>query len=132
MKAVNADDAISRQEAILQIQKYGVGCFDAEEFSPEQCERFVISKLNALPSVAPKEKIEWIPLKWENDSKMVCDFPYELDGSWVFVTNGKLISVERIKKDAYDHFFPNGRWFELPDVIAWAPLLEPYKPESEE
>lgn len=75
-----------------------------------------------------KEKtLKWIPLKWENDSKMVCDFPYELDGSWVIVTNGKLISVERIKKDAYDHFFPNGRWFELPDVIAWMPLPELYK-----
>lgn len=57
MKAVNADDAISRREAILQIQKYGVGCFIEENFSPEQCERFVISKLNSLPPVMPKEKI---------------------------------------------------------------------------
>lgn len=50
------EDAVSRQEAIKLIQKYGVGCFDAEEFSPEQCERFVISKLNSLPSVTPKER----------------------------------------------------------------------------
>lgn len=55
------DDCISRQEAILQVQRYGVGCFDAEEFSPEQCERFVIQKLNDLPPVAQKEKTgKWI------------------------------------------------------------------------
>lgn len=55
------EDCISRQEAILQVQRYGVGCFDAEEFSPEQCERFVIQKLNELPSVTPKEKTgRWI------------------------------------------------------------------------
>jgi len=120
MKAVNADDVLKI------LHKYGKYIFVTDEkryFSMVD----EIANLKAL-----EEKIEWIPLKWENDSKMVCDFPYELDGSWVFVTNGKLISVERIKKDAYDHFFPNGRWFELPDVIAWAPLLEPYKPESEE
>lgn len=70
---------------------------------------------------------KWIPLNWEDDYKMICDFPNELDGSWVIVTNGKTISVERIKKDAYDHFWPEGRWFELEDVIAWMPLPEHYK-----
>lgn len=45
----------------MQVQRYGVGCFDAEEFSPEQCERFVIQKLNDLPPVAQKEKTgKWI------------------------------------------------------------------------
>ena len=48
-------DCISRDEAIQTIQKYGVGCFDADEFSPEECERFVISKLNELPTVTPQE-----------------------------------------------------------------------------
>lgn len=67
MKAVNADDAISRQEAILQIQKYGVGCFIEEDFSPEQCERFVISKLNSLPSVVPKEKTGY----WVDDADKI-------------------------------------------------------------
>lgn len=60
------EDCISRQEAILQVQRYGVGCFDAEEFSPEQCERFVIQKLNELPPVAQKEKTgHWI---FKNDN----------------------------------------------------------------
>ena len=40
---------------------------------------------------------------------------------------GKNISVERYKADAIDHFFPNGRWFQLEDVIAWMPLPEPYQ-----
>ena len=67
----------------------------------------------------------WIPLSHYDDG-LGTDFPYERDGEWVIVTDGKTISVERIKKDAYDHFFPNGRWFELEDVIAWMPLQKAY------
>lgn len=48
------------------------------------------------------------------------------DGSWNIFTDGKNISVERYKADAIDHFFPNGRWFQLEDVIAWMPLPAPY------
>ena len=48
------------------------------------------------------------------------------DGSWNIFTDGKNISVERYKADAIDHFFPNGRWFQLEDVIAWMPLPTPY------
>ena len=56
------EDAISRAEAILQIQRHGVGCFDPDEFSPEQAERFVINMLNELPSVNPQPKTgHWIP-----------------------------------------------------------------------
>ena len=49
------EDCISRKEAITQIQRYGVGCFNEEDFSPEECERFVIGKLKSLPVVTPKE-----------------------------------------------------------------------------
>lgn len=110
MKAVNADDVLKI------LHKYGEYIFvtDEKRYSSMIDE---IANLKAL-----EKKTEWIPLKWEDDLKMVCDFPYELDGSWVIVTNEKLVSIERIKKDAYDHFYPNGRWFELPDVIAWMPL----------
>ena len=52
------------------------------------------------------------------------------DGSWNIFTDGKNISVERYKADAIDHFFPNGRWFQLEDVIAWMPLPEAYKPNK--
>ena len=68
----------------------------------------------------------WISLSHDDDG-LGTDFPYERDGEWVIVTDGKTISVERIKKDAYDHFFPNGRWFELEDAIAWMPLPKPYE-----
>ena len=48
------NDLISRQDAIKQIQRYGVGCMDPEEFVCEIAERFVIGLLNDLPSVQPE------------------------------------------------------------------------------
>ena len=62
---------------------------------------------------------EWIPCHYDG---LKSSIPWEFDGKWLIVTDGKSISVERVKKDAEDHFFPNGRWFELEDVIKWMPL----------
>lgn len=59
---------------------------------------------------------EWIPLKEKLPE----------DGTWNIFTDGKNISVERYKCDAIDHFYPNGRWFELEDAVAWMPLPQPY------
>lgn len=72
---------------------------------------------------------EWIPLEYDDEEKVThTSFPYELDGNWVLVTDGKVISIERIKKDIPDdHFSPAGRWFELKDVVAWMPLPDPPK-----
>ena len=44
------DEYIKRSDAILAIQKYGVGSFDFEEdgWTPEQAERFVIAQLNKI------------------------------------------------------------------------------------
>lgn len=51
-------DCISRTEAIKTIQQHGVGCFDADDFTPEQCERYVIKLLqNLKPSVAIPNKV---------------------------------------------------------------------------
>lgn len=71
-------------------------------------------------------------MKYNDDEKVThTNFPNELDGSWVLVTDGKRISVERIEKDIPDdHFFSAGRWFELNEVVAWMPLPEPYKKEG--
>ena len=80
---------------------------------------------------ALQEDSDWIPLSHDGGG-LGTDFPYERDGEWIIVTDGKSISVERIKKDAYDHFYPNGRWFELDDVIAWMPLPKPYKGGEDE
>ena len=41
------------------------------------------------------------------------------------------IGVERYKEDAYDHFSPSGRFFQLEDAIAWMPLPERYKEVTE-
>jgi len=67
------------------------------------------------PTIQPEP--QWIPVSERLPS----------DGTWNIFTDGKNISVERYKADAIDHFFPNGRWFQLEDVIAWMPLPEPYK-----
>ena len=47
-------DKIYRQDAILMIQRHGVGCFDQEDFYPEEAERFVISMLEKLPFAEPE------------------------------------------------------------------------------
>ena len=54
------------------------------------------------------------------------------DGTWNLFTDGNMVSVERYKADAIDHFYPIGRWFSLDEAIAWMPLPEPYQTESEE
>ena len=46
------------------------------------------------------------------------------DGEWAIFTNGKVVSVERFKVDAYNHFFPASEWFDFEDAIAWMPLPE--------
>lgn len=56
------EDVISRADAILQIQRHGVGCFDPDEFSPEVCERFVIDLISKLPSY-----------RLEYESKELCE-----------------------------------------------------------
>lgn len=110
---------------------------DADALSEKLCKTTVFIKdgevfqrmINDAPTVSAEAVQGWIPLSHDN---LVTDFPYERDGEWVIVTDGKTISVERIKKDAYDHFFPNGRWFQLEDVVAWIPLPEPYKGGEDE
>ena len=49
-----AIDTISRQAAIEEIRRHGVGSFDFEDYTPEQAERFVIKLLQDLPSVTPE------------------------------------------------------------------------------
>jgi hypothetical protein len=91
--------------------------------------RFVNERHPKCPLKEPKQG-EWIPIRWD-DEKTKCKLrEYPFDGKRVIVTDGKNISVERIKIDALDHFSPAGRWFELEDVIAWMPLPESYQKEG--
>ncbi len=41
---------IERDAAIRAVQRYGVGALDADDFSPEQAERFIISNLSTIPA----------------------------------------------------------------------------------
>lgn len=87
------------------------------------CEDILQLKINKeeLKRILLKgQKSEWIPI-----SEML-----PKDGTWNIFTDGKNISVERYKYDAIDHFFPEGRWFNFEDAIAWMPLPDPYKEES--
>lgn len=52
------------------------------------------------------------------------------DGEWAIFTNGKVITVERLKHDAYDHFYPPSKWFNFEDATYWMPLPEPPKEEA--
>lgn len=52
------------------------------------------------------------------------------DGEWAIFTNGKVVSVERFKEDAYNHFYPASQWFDFEDAIAWMPLPEPPKEDA--
>ena len=70
--------------------------------------------------VKKMQELRWIPI-----SKRL-----PRDGSWNIFTDGTTISVERYKKDAIDHFYPNGRWFSLDEVVAWMPLPESYEPQE--
>ena len=115
---------MTREEAIEQLQICkDLIKQDGQDYLDERDFPLLDMAIEALSADAVQG---WIPLSHDDDG-MGTDFPYERDGEWVIVTDGKNISVERIKKDAYDHFFPNGRWFELEDVIAWMPLPKPYK-----
>lgn len=55
-------DCIKREDAILEIQKFGVGAQDFEDYTPEQAERFVIGRLESIPAadVAPVVKGKWL------------------------------------------------------------------------
>ena len=93
----------------------GVSVYDV---SPSEAVSDFQSIVDIQPTIQPEP--QWIPISDR----------LPRDGTWNIFTDGKNISVERYKADAIDHFFPNGRWFQLEDVIAWMSLPEPYKPNN--
>ena len=55
------------------------------------------------------------------------------DGTWnIWQSKTGALSIERYKEDAYDHFYPSGRFFSLEDAVAWMPLPERYKEGEDE
>ena len=107
-------DLIDRQAAIDTVNN----AFDRETLLTEFVRSIALRAIRDMPPAQPEP--QWIPVSER----------LPRDGTWNIFTDGKNISVERYKADAIDHFFPNGRWFQLEDVIAWMPLPEAYKPNK--
>ena len=109
------DDYISREETLNKINGL------IAEYIPLMPTGWTLplniaKTINELPSVTPQQT-SWIPV-----SERLPE-----DGSWSLFTDGKRVSIERYKADAFDHFFPKGKYFVFEDVIAWMPLPKPYK-----
>ena len=115
-------DLISRSEAIKAIQKYGVGCLDPDDFSPEQSERFVINKLNELPSVTPQPR--WIPV-----SERLPEIHQDV------ILSLRSLDIEvGFRAETEPYFYCHGAdgcYIEPQNVLAWQPLPKPYNAESE-
>lgn len=80
--------------------------------------------LEQAAGIVGKVKCEEVP-RW-----IPCSERLPEDGKWCLFTDGENMCVERYKHDAIDHFFPNGRWFEFDDAVAWMPLPECYRGEE--
>lgn len=105
-------DLIDRRalENWLRTECYGTDTYDDKEY--------VIGRLREeLPTVAASP---WHRVEDELPN----------DGDWAIFTNGKVVSVERFKEDAYNHFYPASQWFDFEDAIAWMPLPEPPKEDA--
>ena len=48
-----------------------------------------------------------------------CEEEMPDDGEWAIFTNGKVVTVERFKWDAYNHFYPPSEWFDFEDAKYW-------------
>ena len=105
-------ELIDRQalENWLRTECYGTDTYDDKEY--------VIGRL--------REELPTIPApRWAR-----CEDELPDDGEWAIFTNGKVVTVERFKLDAYNHFFPASQWFDFEDAIAWMPLHEPPKEDA--
>ena len=119
----SSGDLISRQAVLDLMRRETRWCVRSEDGKFNNVGLLyddVMFGIDKLPPV--KQEPKWIPVS-EKLPK---------NGTWNLFTDGKNVSVERYKSDTIDHFYPNGRWFSLDEAIAWMPLPQPYKAESEE
>ena len=124
------DDCISRQ-AVMELPRYTtvIG------------EIVYLDGIKALPSVQPKAKSEWIPIKTrplteEEKAEMGTEYPYMYD--CLLPDDGEEVEVTTYSGDVAMDIFcrdPEGCYFENycddGDVLAWRHKPEPYKAESE-
>jgi hypothetical protein len=119
MRLIDADAVLNKIHVHMKITEQQA----TEEIRDDEVQYMLMLHLaekfiKTIPSAEVKQG--WIP----------CSEMLPADGSWNIFTDGKRISVERYKRDAIDHFFPDGRWFELEDAVAWMPLPKAYKGEE--
>lgn len=119
LSAEHCEDTISRADTIEWLKRVTV----TDGITFETGFKQILTDIQNMPPVTPKQKIG----RWISVSERLPE-----DGTWNIFTDGKKVSIERYKSDALDHFYPNGRWFSLEEVVAWMPLPERYKTERED
>ena len=126
LKREPCEDCISRQAAIEAINKYGsvwmeytevMSIDEIAERALKASKQSMIKILHDMPSVTPaRPKSEWIPVSERLPEWGERVLTIDNDGDY---------EINHIMDDEYDE------WFYDYDIIAWMPLPEPYKAESE-
>ena len=128
-KPNNCEDAISRQSVIDTTICEGISCnecsFNTLENGESGC--LLSERVTRLPSVTPKQRIgHWIPV-----SERLPEVDEDGLSEWVLVTTKNIDKAATM----YDRLCANS-WltecFDGEKVLAWQPLPEPYKAESED
>ena len=117
------EEAISRQ-AVMNIISFEYGwLIDAKEYNTNIRIAFnsLMSKVKALPSVTPKAEQKWIPV-----SERLPESDEEYHTFLVTDSKGKVTLSE-----FYLSLDRKPYWSGMIDVIAWMPLPQSYKAESE-
>ena len=147
LSAEPCEDAISRQEAIRAIEALQRPIMREEsnyyqfKFSGMSEAREAVEN---LPSVSPQQKVEkWIPVNERLPEKggdylvtqktSFSDYVYESVASYAL----NLHDVDEYdfadkKRPGWHEYDPEWGYRELDDVVAWMPLPDPYKAESED
>lgn len=123
---------------------YGVDILKLYTASEAMAKLEKFKKLEQEPSVQPKAKTEWIPTKWHkvtDEEREREGYPKEitfmLDGSMPSDEQEVLICLKNgyVEKDTCyygeDGYFTDNGYDWIEDIVAWMPLPEPYKAESE-
>lgn len=96
---------------------------DCISYTSSKCREVLERKLQALLSVTPQEP-RWIPA-----TERLPEYCKEV----LTCSNGGFIEIQSLE-ESYGGYWENqkGDWADFDEVIAWMPLPEPYKAESED